>query len=77
MFITAVRSTESALRHISAEQLRYLGTPRVVYLKATICDGEQAFVLYAADGMPLAVIDEVEAALEKIAEHGLGLVTVH
>ena len=42
----------AALRHITAEQLRHLGTHQVVYLKAGTCDGEQAFAVFGADGIP-------------------------
>jgi hypothetical protein len=67
----------AALRHITAEQLRHLGTHQVVYLKAGTCDGEQAFAVFGADVTPLVVVDDVEAAVEMVAEHGFGFVTVH
>jgi hypothetical protein len=66
-----------ALRHITAEQLLHLGTRQVVYLKAGMRDGEQAFALHRADGTPLAVVDDVETAVEMADEHGLGIVTIH
>ena len=67
----------AALRHMTAEELLHLGTHHVVYLKAGMCDGEMRFVLYGADGTPLAVADDVETAVETAAEHGLGFVSVH
>ena len=67
----------AALRHITAEQLRHLGTRQVVYLKAGMHDGELAFMLYGADGVPLVTVDTVDAAVEMVAEHGLGFVAVH
>ena len=69
--------TIAALRHITAEQLRHLGTRQVVYLKSGLRDGEQAFAVFGADGTPLVVVDAVETAVEMVAEHGLGFVTVH
>ena len=46
-------------------------------MRTGIRDGEQAFVLYGADGTPLVVVDDVETAVEVAATYGLGLVTVH
>ena len=51
--------------------------PGEKYLRSGIRDGEQAFVLYRADGTPLVVVDDVETAVEMAATHGLGIVTIH
>jgi hypothetical protein len=67
----------AALRHMTAEQLLQLGTRKVVYLKAHMDGDELTFMLYGADGTPLVVVDTVEAALEMVAENGLGFVAVH
>jgi hypothetical protein len=69
--------TTAALRQITHEQLLHLGTRQAVYLRTGIRDGEQAFVLYRADGTPLVVVDDVETAVEMAATHGLGIVTIH
>jgi hypothetical protein len=69
--------TIATLRHITAEQLPHLGTRQVVYLKAGTRNGEQAFGVFAADGIPLVVVDDVETAVEMVAQHGLGFVTLH
>jgi len=69
--------TIAALRHITAEQLRHLGTRQVVYLKAGTRGGEQAFVVFGADGTPLVVADDVETAAAVVAGHGLDFVTLH
>jgi hypothetical protein len=66
-----------ALRHITAEQLRHLGARQVVYLKAGTCDGEQAFVVFGADGTLLVVVDNIETATAMVARHGLDFVTLH
>jgi hypothetical protein len=65
------------LRHITAEQLRHLGARQVVYLKAGTRDGEQAFVVFGADGTPLVVVDNLETAAAMVARHGLDFVTLH
>lgn len=65
------------LRHITAEQLRHLGTDQVVYLKAGTCDGDRAFAVFGADGTPLVIVDAVETAVMMVAQHGLDFVTFH
>jgi hypothetical protein len=67
----------AALRQMTADQLLDLGTRQVVYLRAGTYDGERLFVLYAADGELLAMVDDVEAAVEVAAEHDLEFVAVH
>jgi hypothetical protein len=59
----AREQTIAGLCHITAEQLRHLGTRPVVYLNAGTRDGEQAFGVFGADGTPLVVIDDVETAV--------------
>lgn len=66
-----------ALRRMSAEQLLHLGRRQMVYLKAGLRDGELLFVLYGADGVPLATADAVETAVEMACDRGLAFVSVH
>ena len=67
----------AALREMTVDQLRGLGTCRVAYLRSGTCDGERLFVLYGADGVPLVTVDDVETGVEIAAEHGLAFVSVH
>ena len=62
---------------MTVEQLLQLGTHQVVYLKAGMHNGEMAFVLYGADGIPLIAVDDVETAMEMAAESGLRFATIH
>jgi len=62
---------------MTVEQLLQLGTRQVVYLKAGLHDGEVAFVLYRADGIPLIAVDDVETAVEMVAEKGRSFATIH
>jgi hypothetical protein len=62
---------------MTAEQLLSLGTSQVVYLKPIMLDGERAFLIYRADGMSLEIVDAIEIAVERAAENGCSLVTVH
>ena len=68
---------ETALRQMTAEQLRHLGERHLVYLKSGVCDGAMLFVLYGANGAPLMAADDVETALDMAAEYGLNFVPVH
>jgi hypothetical protein len=64
-------------RQITPAGLLYLGAQQVAYVKVGMFDGERAFIIYGADGTPLAVVDAFEEAAEMLIEHGLNLVTVH
>jgi hypothetical protein len=72
-----VRDKRSALRQMSAEQLQQLGTDHVVYLRAGFRDGAPLFVVYRADGQPMASADTIDTAAEMAIEHGLAFVSVH
>jgi hypothetical protein len=67
----------AALRQMTADQLRGLGTHQVAYLRAGMCDGERLLVLYGADGVPLVIVDDVKTAVEVAAEHGLRFIAIH
>ena len=67
----------TALRQTTVEQLLQLGTRQVVYLRAGMRDGKLGFMLYGADGLPLALVDDVETAVEMVVENGLSFATVH
>jgi hypothetical protein len=47
----------AALRQMTVAQLLHLGTRQVVYLKTSMCVGEQSFVLHDAGGTPLVMVD--------------------
>jgi hypothetical protein len=72
-----VLDRSAAVRRMTAEQLRHLGTDQVAYLKSGICDGEMRFVLYGANGQPFAVADDVDAAVDTAAAQGLNFIAVH
>jgi hypothetical protein len=67
----------AALREMTAEQLLDFGKHHMVYLKAGMHDGELSFVLFGADGLPLASTDSVETAVEIAAEQGFEFVPIH
>lgn len=64
-------------RCMTQSQLRRLGVPCLVYLRAGTADGQRAYAIHAADGTVVAVVDDVELAVELVSEQGLTFVAVH
>ena len=72
-----VVAQRTALRSMTTEQLRHLGTDHLVYVRHGRRDSEPVLVLHGADGMPLSAVDNIDAAFEVAADRGLKFVTVH
>jgi hypothetical protein len=64
-------------RRMTRAQLRQLGVAQLVYLRAGVLDGEMAFAIHAADGTALAVVEDIELAVELVSEQGMDFVAVH
>jgi hypothetical protein len=77
MGVDAERRRIAALRQMTAEQLLHVGIHKVVYLKGGLCDGERLFILYGANGSPIATPDDVESAMEMVAAWGLDIASIH
>jgi hypothetical protein len=65
------------VRNMTAAQLRRLGVPMVVYLRVGTMDGEVAYAIHAADGIPMAVVPDVDSAVALVCQHGMAFVAVH
>ncbi len=65
------------IRHMTTVQLRCLGVRSVVYLRSGTVDGEMAYAIHAADGIPMAVVEDIDAAVALACEHGMAFVAVH
>lgn len=77
--------------HISVEALRGLGAPKVVYIREVVAGDLQGevdgiedlaadtklFSVHAADGTPMALVDEREAAFDAAREFDYEPVSVH
>jgi hypothetical protein len=72
-----VDPTAEDVRHMSSAQLRRLGVPSVVYLRSGTLNGEVAYAIHAADGTPMAVVEDVDTAVELVCEHGMAFAAVH
>ncbi len=64
-------------RRMTRSELRRLGMPRLVYLRRGMIDGQPAFAIHAADGTAMAVVEDVDVALELVAENHMTFVPVH
>lgn len=65
------------VRHMTTTQLRELGVPTLVYLRSGLLNGEVAYAIHAADGTPMAVVEDIDVAVELVCERGMALVAVH
>ena len=64
-------------RQMTRAQLRRLGVPRLVYLRCGMVDGQKAYAVHAADGTAIAVVDDVEVAVELVSDNHMIFVAVH
>ena len=64
-------------RRMTSAQLRRLGLPRLVYLRCGTVDGEPAYAVHAADGTAIAVVEDLDVAVELANENNMVFVAVH
>jgi hypothetical protein len=64
-------------RRMTRGELLRLGVPRLVYLRCGTVDGQQAYAIHAADGTAMAVVEDIEVAIELASEHDMTFVSVH
>ena len=69
--------TVSDPRQMTRSELRKLGVPRLVYLRCGTVDGQPAFAMHAADGTTMAVVEDVEVAIELASANDMTFVAVH
>jgi hypothetical protein len=65
------------VRKMTAAELRRLGVPGLVYLRQGTVDGQIAYAIHAADGSAVAIVEDMEVAIDLAVENGLSIVTVH
>jgi hypothetical protein len=65
------------VHNMTSAQFRRLGVPSVVYLRVGTMDGEVAYAIHAADGIPMAVVSDLDAAVSLVCQHGMAFVAVH
>lgn len=74
---TESMATATDPRHMTRAELRELGLPRLVYLRCGMVDGQPAYALHAADGTPMAVVEDIEVAIELADANDMTFVAVH
>jgi hypothetical protein len=62
---------------MTCAELRRLGMPQMVYLRCGLVDGQPAYAIHAADGTPMAIVEDMEVAIELVSEHDMTFVAVH
>ena len=65
------------LRRMTAAQFRHLGMSHWVYLRYGMFDGRAAYGIYAADGTAMAVVEDVDVAIEIASVHDMTVVALH
>ena len=73
----AAASASADLRRMTSGELLQLGVPRLVYLRCGTIDGQPAYAIHAADGTAMAVVEDIEVAIELASEHDMTFVAVH
>ncbi len=62
---------------ITAEQLGKLGVSQIAYIKPVTVNGAHVFAIHAADGTPMAVIEDRATAMAAIVQHEMFPSLVH
>jgi hypothetical protein len=65
------------VRHLSQSQFAQLGMPYVVYLKPVLSDGLPAVAIHGADGTPMGLATDMDAAVAAVEQHEMHPVRVH
>jgi hypothetical protein len=65
------------IRHLSTEELARLGVAQIAYVKPVMMNGAPAFAIHAADGTPMAVAGDRDAAISAIIQHEMLPSLVH
>lgn len=73
----ATEPTRTDLRQMTRGELLRLGVPRLAYLRCGTVDGHPAYALHAADGTAMAIVEDIEVAIELASENDLLFVSVH
>ena len=64
-------------RQMTLDQLATLGVSDIAYVKPVMAEGRIVFSIHAADGRPMAIMDNRETAFAAIRQNDLEPVSVH
>ena len=65
------------IRHLTEVELARLGMSQIAYVRPIQLNGTAGFAIHAADGTPMAVTEELSAAVAAIVQHDMIAVPVH
>ena len=65
------------VRCMTLAQFHRLGVRSIVYLRPDVLNGRLAYVIHAADGLPVAALEDIDATVTLASEHGMVFVAVH
>lgn len=65
------------LRNLSPQAFQAFGMGQVAYIKPVLVDRKNIFVLYAADGTELTLVDSLQGACHLARQNDLDPVVVH
>jgi hypothetical protein len=74
----ATQAVDADIRRLTAAQLRMLGLARIAYLTGSQAgDGTNEYVIHGADGGAVAIVEDLDVALDLVDRLGVSLVAVH
>ena len=65
------------IRRLTEVELARLGMSQIAYVRPIQLNGTAGFAIHAADGTPMAVTEELSAAVAAIVQHDMIPVPVH
>lgn len=66
-----------AFQALSPQDFAALGVDTIAYVKAVMVDDKAGFAIHAADGSPVAVMNDQEVAWAAVRQNGLEPLNVH
>lgn len=66
-----------SLKNLTQSDLLAFGLNDIAYLKPAVIDGQSVFVIHAADGSQLALVQTREVGLAALHQHDLEPVSLH
>lgn len=74
---TFVPGTSIGIRHISSAQLESLGIDEIAFIKPTMTENGEAFLIHAADGSPMGIASNASLAEAAIIQNEMLPKLVH
>ncbi|MFO0996902.1 MAG: DUF1150 family protein [Alphaproteobacteria bacterium] len=64
-------------RQMTVDQFAAFGMSDIAYVKPVVVDGRTAYAIHAADGRPVAVMEDRDVALAAIRQNNLEPMGIH